>query len=1225
MDNPLVFLNQPIKNKDEDILGSYYDAEIVSEAIDSGAEMIAITSSFGAGKSSITDLLSDIRKDNKKDEIIKVSMWSQLYDTCRGGEDQPDNSNGRDIKEMHKNFLYQLVSQIDNKRGTYVIKKLSSNYDVLSVQTKGKFTGVWIAIVLMLFVAFQNKQLLDVLIPNGIYREAARSILIALAIIISACIALRNEILFSFHKTRKTQDISVDELIDIYKQEVIKRNKCCKGKRRVIVVVEDLDRTYDGNAVRDFLIQLRRYYIDSRHTGKKTDAGTKVTFIVNVAKESAINEYLSNEHKKGHPDSVIDNEKRADDLYEKVFDYIYDLTEINTYDYNYVLGRLLNQESTQKKLSKCGLLKDNDSHDIQGMRWIVRGENLNIRIIKDRLNRSLSKYYVLRHRSKDLDSISFEKCAVVAYLSTTYEKDMLAMDSDFLEKEISKNIGDGRRRHKETINDKDNTYTEAFLKEINNLIDNSLVEADYREYFFNYPENAKVLSADELVVQRALLYGKQIPYEELEKSVEIVSHNNEKLISDAYKQLEDLNVRAPSVIIKNKNLFTIAVKTSINSVYRWFEQADYEAGLDEIVNLTGTMLSFNDAENIVSDDIIHNLCEIWRVSIKPENIIQLRREICQTAGDRIEQFRGLFFGVFPVITEAELDLLPLTKGIKIINQESTGFNSSYLGYVNRRLEKETIGVTETVKDWFIESIANIEDTMDDTSNLLEYIHYMRIIQSDIPELSEKIIGVGGCIALWSEGRPVTQQAEETFNLVIEQYMDFINLIGVKRLGDSTKDQIQRILLTGKYNTRGGLKDRVAKIMDDDVHSISSIIIHLNNKSAIPLNDTKIRSAIQKHIDFFVDNKVYLMSLRHRVLTEDNIGIKNYAVLFDETCGIITEEEIELLKRRKHQQNDVDVISILNPKLVDKTNLQYLADFFNRREQGRSFSSAYLDFISIMDKDIGKEMMKITDFNRVQYWKISQTKRGELIEKLQNICPTKTSEEVLEFMETVKFAEPLLVHKIEQDVATNETFRKRYIELINTSNYKSVRRNALIPLFSGEYCALRDDVSDLLKRIGRTDWFIASRILYNTSFIYEEEPEYWKHYIKLLLGNNKDIADIMSENRDFISDTIAQNLFKDVRAREDEKRIRFVNGSQTVESLEDICNNYEKEFAKMYYSMMKGFSNRDAAERFIDIVTNDNELLESEKIYENTYDKLVDGSLKGRYTRKRNALSHYSLS
>lgn len=99
-----------------------------------------------------------------------------------------------------------------------------------------------------------------------------------------------------------------------------------------------------------------------------------------------------------------------------------------------------------------------------------------------------------------------------------------------------------------------------------------------------------------------------------------------------------------------------------------------------------------------------------------------------------------------------------------------------------------------------------------------------------------------------------------------------------------------------------LNDQVQKILvvNRPIGESSSIIIHLNNKSAIAFNDSKTISAVQNNLDFFTDNKDYLEELRYRVLTEDNIAVKNYAVVFDEKCGIITEEEIGLLRDRKKQ-------------------------------------------------------------------------------------------------------------------------------------------------------------------------------------------------------------------------------------------------------------------------------------------------------------------------------------
>ena len=48
---PIVFVNKPISNIDDDIVGFRSQIETIKEAIDSGADMIALVADYGAGKS----------------------------------------------------------------------------------------------------------------------------------------------------------------------------------------------------------------------------------------------------------------------------------------------------------------------------------------------------------------------------------------------------------------------------------------------------------------------------------------------------------------------------------------------------------------------------------------------------------------------------------------------------------------------------------------------------------------------------------------------------------------------------------------------------------------------------------------------------------------------------------------------------------------------------------------------------------------------------------------------------------------------------------------------------------------------------------------------------------------------------------------------------------------------------------------------------------------------
>ena len=74
----LIYLNTPITSCSEDVIGFSTHVEKLATAIEGGAQMIALTSPFGAGKSSIIELLQGKYKEDPNKQIIKISMWSHL-------------------------------------------------------------------------------------------------------------------------------------------------------------------------------------------------------------------------------------------------------------------------------------------------------------------------------------------------------------------------------------------------------------------------------------------------------------------------------------------------------------------------------------------------------------------------------------------------------------------------------------------------------------------------------------------------------------------------------------------------------------------------------------------------------------------------------------------------------------------------------------------------------------------------------------------------------------------------------------------------------------------------------------------------------------------------------------------------------------------------------------------------------------------------------------------
>ena len=93
---------------------------------------------------------------------------------------------------------------------------------------------------------------------------------------------------------------------------------------------------------------------------------------------------------------------------------------INIDDYETVLEAIL--QKNEPYIRKLFPSAKKRLVDIDGMQWIIHGKNFGVRDIKDRLNRAFTLFSSLRSRFKD-SPIEFEKCAVVAYLTTTHEKD----------------------------------------------------------------------------------------------------------------------------------------------------------------------------------------------------------------------------------------------------------------------------------------------------------------------------------------------------------------------------------------------------------------------------------------------------------------------------------------------------------------------------------------------------------------------------------------------------------------------------------------------------------------------------------------------------------------------------------------------------------------------------------------------------------------------------------
>lgn len=346
-----IYLNQPIRTLDEDVIGFSTYSDILNAAIEKDAQMIAITSPFGSGKTSITELLKSSRKPRRRkisrERIINIPMWSHL-------SDQMDKNS----LELHKHFVYQFAKQVNKKKGTYVNRRNNPQYGLIKAFSNKNARFVILSLLIVLTwvgSSFLSDNLKIFLSSNESMASVASTIvninniqfitifsgvLKIAAIAVGFFLLATTEIVFSSHRNEGSRKIDEDEIIDIFDQEILYH----RFIKRYIVIIEDLDRCKNTKAIIDFLKELRKYTVQKstiRHCAK-------LVFIVNIKREAQL--YSDDETNNANKDvSFID-------LYPKLFDYVLDLQTLSIDDYITVLEGLLQKKRSD--LEAVGIINN---------------------------------------------------------------------------------------------------------------------------------------------------------------------------------------------------------------------------------------------------------------------------------------------------------------------------------------------------------------------------------------------------------------------------------------------------------------------------------------------------------------------------------------------------------------------------------------------------------------------------------------------------------------------------------------------------------------------------------------------------------------------------------------------------------------------------------------------------------------------------------------------------
>lgn len=1165
--NALVFLNTPIHDISEDVLGLQAHVDSLQAAIDSGAQMIAVTSPFGAGKSSVTELL---HSQNSNQKVVNVSMWSHL---CKN----VDPSLANTTTELHRSFLYQIVSQLNAKAGAYISRRLSKNYGLLKLHTEsvGYYVVAFVSLVFFI-LGYVLPYVFHVGIPT-IWGEPEiwNGLMLLASVICLVYVIARAEIVFSSNKSEGSRALDENELVELYHKFV---HKYCKKKKKVekfIFVIEDLDRSDKHDCVVTFLKELRKYYMQNH-------AGGKIVFIVNVKPETALVAAAA-----GHKT----NEKES--LYAKLFDYILNIQTINIDDYETVLEAIL--QKNEPYIRKLFPTAKKRLVDIDGMQWIIHGKNFGVRDIKDRLNRAFTLFSSLRSRFKD-SPIEFEKCAVVAYLTTTHEKDFNKTgDLSFgtlVEAHLQHTLSES---FCQATLESDNI---DYVNDVMAMVEAQLIDTNYRMYFYNYPQDSLIYSHDESLVEKAILYKNKA--EGFEEIVTRVASNNPKVIYDTLDKLEKLKLPLPEVIVKYEPLYIATLHHYPEGIYSWMSKQDYSKNAyDKTSRQFLSVLKYDSARSTHSITHAFQFCKIWEEHFAENELLQFRQKLCSLLSSEILWYAALFQGVHNLITTTEMDLLSLDNAIRLINIKKDNFDVKYIKYVLNRFEKE-VSLKNELAGLVIDFLSDAETKLGSSIVSPYLLQFMISANMMIESFEESVMR-----QLQSD--TLSREQKEPLFL---SYQKLINALDSKSIAAST---IKNIHTLDRFS---GYTESVAALLEAGGYLFDAIIVRLQLGLNVNYQEPGNIKVIQDNLPWLKKHVETFKALRLKIVrTSDEAEISAYGFLFAADCPILTSNEFNAIKYR---YSDEVIFSLLPASIVTQEQLPMLKEYFNRGFQQNTLAHNILLYISKMQPAIAKTLFYQLNFDvAIKYSDFAAVRKRSVKEAFRQILNLDATSEKIRFMETTRSMDSAWEDQICDTIKSNSTYTTNYLSAANSAVDKTITLTTIKCICSlTGYHALNHNITERLYNAKKYSHYILSKALHNKCFILDDAERIdtlWPTYLEIFSGTiHPTTRGYMDNNLDFLKVVMERKGY--IGLSRDHRMVL----SKVLQDSDCLLNavEYGEAFMGDYFSKIAGFSNPTACDTYLEIIEQKPALLKSQVLYDHCHNMLHSSIQKSKYTRLR---------
>lgn len=1177
-----VILNQPIESEENDWIGVSTYVDDLEAAINGGARMVAVTSDFGSGKSSLISLYKkryetkvfDVHMHPK--HVYTINMWEAI--------DGSSTQDKMSVVDLHKSFLFHVINQLSPTKGSYISKRLSRNYGLFSLESSSIWKNILLVILVFAFVLGEGlrrfgEELRDILFLEQQPMQITMFVAYVICVVCALLILFRADFIFSSAKSEGNRELDENVLIDYYNHEVLYK----KFFRHYIFVIEDLDRIDDIDLVKGFLKEIRKYYLTDKNQRSQFH-NNRVTFVVNIKPESM----LKNMDQTGNTpikqgQSVDKSAMPAERLYSKFFDYILNLQKINIDNYDSILLGLLRE--IQDELIRLGLLIDGEEaliEGIPGMQWIIRGNELGIREIKNRLNSTLALYKNLTTKFVN-SSITFEKCAIATYLITEYEDDFCKIKDRDIEVIVEKYISGVLEEDISTWGGNWTSLSDDFKRELLNLVYNKMIDSNYRTYFYNFPQGSKLYDLSGTMIYNSIIYNERP--KNMEEYETHLYNAKENVIEDAYRKVAQLNMQFPRFIVEFEKLFSIAANHFRLKLFDVISSLPYDSlNISRTEKWIEMIVTYKDQIS-QRDELLENIAELLNANVEDKEMLNvLRKRISSTVPEDILLFRCLFLNDNSFIAKEEIGFIHKIEVImQLIN----------ISQMSNALE-ECVSIHYLI--------------MEHPQNLVEYNNfYLNMI------ISLGIDEVFGLLKEFCKG--IDQLPKDLREVLITEVLE----------GNLEKSEYIELLCS------------ITEIDAEAVHSVITISwIH-----GLPLNICEriaeqgeylyyvcnmagdniqqLDLASQEVSDAIVKNAVWLynngqegwIKIRRQVLQCDKL-IPVYLPLFGDEFPKITEDELNLVEDYRN------AILILKQNEITEDDVVFVANYFNKKYRNQTESFDILQYLSELNKEVSKSLFYKLDMKHITYRTMSVNRKNIINSKLIDLFELEEDDALkITFMDHIGMS----INRLEKDlyVAANKdnNLRKKYLDYANSletvemATIKNLTHLNGIDIYS-------DKVDQKLFEMKYFTQYVSSKTAKMEKFEIEEDKKdvLWQTYKNIFNDSNYDrTKKYMLKNDEFLMMLLNDKAYLE----SGEQLMLYTAAMQNVELIKYVVSLSKGDVICTYFSKIKGFQSYESAKYYVEVIVENSELLENDAVYANTHDKLIDPGLKAKYTKARNKL------